>query len=352
MDLLTPLLADPPDVSVIGDEPAWLNVKRNAGDYGVLAIVANAVRPHVSLQERAWCDRILTQSWAHHEGMLRQLDFVIAALGERRIPAISLKGPLLAQRYYEPPYLRKSATDLDIAVAENNLAAACDALIRIGYELEFPIAEVLAVSHHVTLRHSFRPRVELHFRLSHQKQGIRVEEFFERVEHRFLPSGLEVMVLGAADQLLHLILHLGHSRFGTLFNLYEVRRAFRAEPPDVRTEAIARAVGHHFCGTLRMTEIAMRTRFGEPFLPSDIPVPATWLNWRIDERLYYGFERWSVQHGDLTPGARLWGRWLEFQLTDRPVEAIRSLTLLAGTARFQLRVRKGSCSQNSGNRVG
>jgi hypothetical protein len=63
-------------------------------------------------------------------------------------------------------------------------------------------------------------------------------------------------------------------------------------------------------------------------------LPETWLNWRLNERLYKAFERWSVPDRELTLAARLWGRWLEFQITDRPWDALRSIKLMAQTARF------------------
>lgn len=335
IDLLVPLLADAPDLSSLHDETSWQAIREHAGRYGVAALVAYVARAHVPPAERAWCDRILIESWTRHERMLRHLEFVLGLFAERKIPAIALKGPLLAERYYSPAFLRKPSMDLDLAVAEPHLAAACTALIGVGYEQDLPIAEALKWSHHVTLSHPSWPRVELHFRLTHQTMGIPVDRFFERTVSRTLPGGLEARVLGPADQLLHLVLHLAQSRFGTLFHLCEIRRAFNAELPAVRAEAIARLVDHHFCGVLRMTDVAFRSNLREPFIPPDVAIPATWLNWRVNEKLYQAFERWSVPDTELTLAARLRGRWLEFQLTDRPLDALRSLQLFAQTARFQ-----------------
>jgi hypothetical protein len=346
IDLLTPLLGDPPDLSVLQDEPSWNRIKEHAGRYGVAALVAYAARSHVSAAERAWCDRVLVESWARHERMLRHLEYVLGLLAHEGIPAIALKGPLLAQRYYEPAFLRKPSMDLDLAVVEKDLGIACNVLIKAGYEQDLPIGEATASNHHVTLSHTFRPRVELHFRLSHQTLGIPVNQFFERTVSCRLPGGREARILGPADQLLHLVLHFAHSRFGTLFNFYEIRRAFRAESPGVRVEALGRAVDHHFCGALRMTDIAFRTRLGEPFLPSEIVVPPTWLNWRLNQKLYRAFERWSVPDRELTLAARLWGRWLEFQITDGPSDAFRSIKLLSQTVRFGIARRAWRKSKN------
>jgi hypothetical protein len=346
IDLLVLLLAEPPDLSVLQDEAFWKNIKENAGRYGVAALVAYAARAHVSPKERAWCDRVLIESWTRHERMLRHLEFVLGLLANEKIRAISLKGPLLAERYYTPAFLRKPAMDLDVAVAGHDLEGACNALVKGGYKQDAPISEAQAWSHHVTLSHPSKPRVELHFRLSHHALGIPVDQFFDRAISRSLPNGQEALVLGPADQILHLALHLAHSRFGTLFNLYELRRVCRAEPPSVRAEAIQRAIDHHFCGVLRMVDIAFRVRWNEPFLPLEVVLPRTWLNGRLNEKLYDDFERWSVPGRPLSLAGRLWGRWLEFQITDAPSDALRSFKLLGQTARFRVAKRAWGTIKN------
>jgi len=334
--LLVPMLADPPDLSVLQDDARWNIIKDNAGRYGVAALVAYNARSHVSPAERVWCDRVLTECWVRHERMLWNLESVLGLLATEGIPAIALKGPLLAQRHYSPAFLRKPSVDLDLAVTEQDLERACEALIKVGYTLDAPIAKAKRISHHVALSHSSRARLELHFKLSHQTLGIPVDQFFARAVSSRLPSGMEAQVLGPADQLLHLILHLAHSRFGTLFHLHEIRRVCSAEPIGVRVEAVQRAVDHRFCGALRMVDLAFRAHWGEPFLPSEVAVPKTWLNWRLNEKLYADFESWSEPDRELTLAARLWGRWLEFQITDTPSDAVRSLKLLAQTARFRI----------------
>jgi hypothetical protein len=320
---------------VLRDQNSWTKVKQNAGRFGVAQLIAYAARPHFSGAEKAWCDRVLTDSWARHQRMLQHLDHVSSLLADNGIPTISLKGPLLAQRYYSPPFLRKSSLDLDLAVTGHDLERACNVLLRAGYRQTMPMAEALARSHHVQLSHRMKPIVELHFRLSHNSLGIPVDQFFERSISADLSGGRQTLVLGPADQLLHLLLHLATSRFGTLFHLYELRKVFMAEPPGVRDEAIRMAVDHRFCGVLRMTEIAFRVRWGEAFLPPDAAVPKTWLHWLLDEKLFEAFEQWSAPGRPLTLAARLSGRWLDFQLTDAPADAFRSARLWTHTARYQ-----------------
>jgi hypothetical protein len=336
IDLLTPLLADPPDLSVLQDEPSWNRIKEHAASYGVAPLVAYASRSHVSPAERCWCDRVLVDSWVHHERMLWHLEYLLSLLAGERIRTLALKGPLLARRYYDPPFLRKPSVDLDLAVVEHDLERACQVLTGVGYTLDWPIADAVAQQHHVQLSHPSRPHLELHFRLSHKALGIPVDEFFDRAVSCRLPSGREVQILGPADQILHLVLHLVQSRFGTLFHLYEIRRVCRAEPAGVLVEAADRAADHHYCGAFRMMDIAFRSRWDEPFLPPAVLVPKTWLNWRLTPKLYRTFERYSTPGRGQSLATRLWARWLDFQLTDRPAEAIREAAFFVKTARFYI----------------
>lgn len=337
LDLLTPLLADNPEFSVLRDSAAWTTVKHHAGRFGVAPLIAYEVRSQVSGDDRAWCDRVLAESWTRHERMLRHLEDIVGILDAANVPALCLKGPLLARRYYNPPFLRKPSIDLDLAVMETDLPRAAEVLTRSGYAPIAPIHEAVRESHHLTLLHPSRPCVELHFRLSHHASGIRVDELFDRAVTCRLPGGLQTRVLGDADQLLHLILHLAHARFGTLFHLYEVRRAFRAASFQVRQEAVQRIIGHRYCGALRMADIAVRVRFGESLLPSEMDVPKTWLHPRLNEKVYRKFERGAAPGSSLNFAARLRGRWLDFQITDTPSDALRALWVFAQTARFQIR---------------
>src|SRR4051794_15385332 len=121
--------------------------------------------------------------------MLAYLEETLAYLDAAGVPAISLKGPLLANRYYHPPFLRKPSMDLDIAVSESNLRKACDELTGVGYTLTRPLREEIARSHHIELFHPVRPKIELHFKLSHMSRGIPVDDFFPRTVAAPLPNG-------------------------------------------------------------------------------------------------------------------------------------------------------------------
>jgi hypothetical protein len=180
------------------------------------------------------------------------------------------------------------------------------------------------------------PGVELHFRLSHGAYGIPVEEFFARAISYRLPGGSNVQVLSPADEILHLVLHRAYGRFATLFHFYEIRKLWNAAAPAVREETLRRADRYHFAGAFALTDAGFRARWKHPFLPPGAAARRTWLHWRIDERLYYSFERLSDPGRELPLGVRLARRWLDLQLTDRPADAVRFAANMLGVAWFQL----------------
>ncbi len=340
LGLLTRLLSDPPDLSIVADPTAWKIVRDNAARHGVAPLIAFLARAHVERAEREWCDRVLTSAWTRHTRNLRELDDVLSVLDGAGLSVLVLKGPPLACRYYQPPFLRKPSTDIDLAIGKDDLDRACEALAKLGYAPEENVRESKAISHHIGLEHPARPALELHFRLTHKALGIRTEEFLERSVPYVLPGGRAVRILSPADEILHLVLHRASGRFATLFHLYEVRKIWRCAPIETRREAVLTAARHHFAGVFAMTDIAFRARWGEAMLTPDIPLPATWLHWRLTEKLYDEFERCSDPGRELPLTVRLKRKWLDFQMTDQPSDGLRFGADMARIARFQL-LRKG-----------
>jgi hypothetical protein len=337
--LLIALLADPPDnptdKGLVNDPEVWAAVKKHAPRHGVLQLVAFAARPHVSAAEREWCDQVLTRSWIRHNRSLLDLEHAIGILNEGGIRTIALKGPLLARRHYNPPFLRKPSADVDLAVRDADLERSWDLLRRAGYRAVLPLAEARARSHHFALTHPSQPPLELHHRLSHGAYGIPVGEFFGRAVPYILPSGKEAWVLSPADEIFHLVLHRAHGRFATLFHLQEIRRLWAAADPAVREETLRRAADFHFAGAFAMTDVAFRVRWGERFL-ADGDLPKTWLQSRITDDLYKKFEILSEPGRELPLSARLGRRWIDFQVTDRPADAARFAAIMLRVAWYQL----------------
>jgi hypothetical protein len=340
LHLLTRLLSEPPDLTVISNPDSWQIVKANAGRHGAAPLIAFIARPHVSQADRAWCDQILVASWKKHEQNLQHLDYVLSILDDAAIPALALKGPAMACRYYQPAFLRKPSGDLDLALNKEDLDRACEALAHAGYVPEAGIRESKAISHHIELHHPSRPTLELHFRLTHKALGIPVAEFLDRAEAFTLPSGRQARILSPADEILHLVLHRASGRFATLFHLYEVRKVWAAATLETRKDAVRIAARHHFTGVFAMTDLAFRARWGEGMLAPGLILEPTWLQWRLTGKLYDEFERCSDPGRELPLSIRLKRKWLDFQVTDRPGDALRFLAEMLRIARFQL-FRKG-----------
>ncbi len=340
LHLLTRLLSEPPDLTVISNPDSWELVKANAGRHGAAPLIAFVARPHVSQPDRAWCDQILVSAWKKHEQNLQHLDYVLSILDDAAIPVLALKGPVMACRYYQPAFLRKPSGDLDLALRKEDLDRACEALAHAGYVPEAGIRETKAISHHIELHHPSRPTLELHFRLTHKALGIPVGEFLDRAAPFTLPTGRRARILSPPDEILHLVLHRASGRFATLFHLYEVRRIWAAAPLEVRQEALRIAALHHFTGVFAMTDLAFRARWGEGMLTPGLTLKPTWLHWRLTGELYEQFERCSDPGRELPLSIRLKRKWLDFQITDRPGDAVRFLAETLRVARFQL-FRKG-----------
>ena len=348
LNLLTKLISEPPDLEIVADPASWKVIRENAGRHGVGPLAAFIARPHLSPAKRLWCDRMLLSSWERHDQSLKQLDNVLSILDAAQIRAVLLKGPVLALRHYQPVFLRKPPTDLDLALRKADLERACEALAPAGYIPDSGLRESRAIGHHVTLKHPSELSLELHFRLSHKALGIPVEEFLERAASYPLPGGRTARILSPADEILHLVLHRASGRFATLFHLYEVRKIWAAAPPDIRREAVRLAAQHHFAAVFAMSDIAFRTRWGEPMLTPDLQLEPTWLHRRLTGNLYDEFERCSDPGRELPLTIRLKRKWLDFQMTDHPGDALRFGAEQVRIAWFQLQ-RKGWRTVRAGN---
>jgi len=324
VDPVAPLLSGRAD-SPLSTVESWTRIKDQASKMGVAPLIADIARPNLPLREQLWCDDVLTQSWVSHEISLSALKRILILLNEAGVPALALKGPVLALRYYSPPYLRKPSVDLDLAVREEDLERACAALVASGYKLAGSILDAKRFSHHVVLTHADYCPVELHFRLSHGVSGIRVDDLFSRAIRFELPRGSSALTLSPADEALHLILHLVQDRFALLFHLVELRRIWAATPLPVREEAIERGIAYGFAATLKLADAAYRACWNEPLLPESIELPKTWLHWRLNENLYRAMQKNASATVENSLTTRLRGRWFDLQVTDTPKAAFEML---------------------------
>lgn len=331
------LLSDSSDPTVVATPESWALIRRASGPFGVRGLVAYAARPFLPSAERAWCDQVLTTHWHRYEQRMRHLEAVLNVMGKACIRPLVLKGPLLARRHYSPPFLRKPSSDLDLAIRPADFDRACDTLLRAGYSLGQSLAEAKSCSHHLLLLHPSMPRIELHFRLSHGTLGIPVEEFFERAVAENLPHVGQAWVFSESDEILHLLLHYAQHRFPLLFHVHEIRRIWQKVAPETRTEVLLQAQKHRFLSVLVMIDIAFRAIWGEPFFPAGLRLPKTWLHKTLNEHKFQECVSWSQPGYELTLAHRLKGRWLDFQLTDTPSDALKFLGMIAHVTWYRLR---------------
>jgi hypothetical protein len=176
---------------------------------------------------------------AAHLAMLARVD---AALTGQAVPAVALKGPLFAARYYEHPSSR-GTSDIDLLVAETDVARAIEALATIDYQLADSAEEAawsLREHHHLHLARNKSPDLELHF---HAYRGFGVTVRTEMLAQRGVPvAGLgTIRVPCAEDELVYLAVHAASHRFGRLAWLHDVRLVVERLSPEALATAAERA---------------------------------------------------------------------------------------------------------------
>lgn len=153
-----------------------------------------------------------------HLGVLRRIDRHIA------VPALVLKGPLFAKRYYSRPSAR-GTSDIDLLIAEDDVARAAASLAPLGYTIidsDREIARARREHHHLHCVGRGLPDLELHF---HAYRGfgmtLRAAMLAER---SVVAPGFSVLRVAAPeDELVYLAVHAAAHRFGRLAWLHDLR---------------------------------------------------------------------------------------------------------------------------------
>jgi hypothetical protein len=134
-----------------------------------------------------------------------ELTRALASFRNHDIPAIVLKGTILAEQLYGNPGLRQ-VTDMDILVQPDKLSAAGSLLTELGYEQE----EVIKTREHPFHEAPYRKQaqfplvIELHWNIADPRlAAIPQEKIWQRAQ-RFQIQGGTVLVLSPEDTLLFL----------------------------------------------------------------------------------------------------------------------------------------------------
>lgn len=196
--------------------------------HGVLGVAVDGLRAQGFVLEAALETKIAIQVLAReldhaaHLEMLRRIDEQFARAS---VPAVVLKGALLAERLYPRPSAR-STTDIDLLVEERLLTEASEALADLGYiRAEGPEEERFRREHHhLHFSHRHAVPLELHF-AAYRGFGERLhgEPLIARRERAALESFRAIGVLEPADELVYLAVHAAAHRFERLGWLFDMK---------------------------------------------------------------------------------------------------------------------------------
>jgi hypothetical protein len=194
----------------------WPLLFRLANDNGLLPLVCAHLLPNFSVIPP---ETVTQYREANRRNALRTL-FLTAELlriteflRKRQIPALSYKGPVLAQLAYGNPQLRQF-DDLDIVVPQGAMPQVYEAMETLGYEARFARARFLRrrnddiPGEYVFLHKINRAIVEFHTEstLRHFPRPPDVDEMFGRSTDVSL-NGRAVSTFAQADMLLMLCVH-------------------------------------------------------------------------------------------------------------------------------------------------
>ncbi len=174
-----------------------------------------------------------------HSVFRNTLQRILGLLARERIPALALKGPLLAARYYSG--IVRPSTDLDILVEPSSVDATVRALTPLGYRLEGGEAGRFFRDHHhhVHLLHPTLPTLELHVD-AYQGFGTSMPAapLLARSVPCTLPGWTSARLMTPEDEFLYLSVHAASHRFQRLGWLYDLKLLL-AHHPELRWDQVA-----------------------------------------------------------------------------------------------------------------
>lgn len=200
-----------------------------------------------------------------HAARLALLARIGAALGAAEVPAVSLKGPLFAERFYARPAAR-GTSDVDLLVEEARLEDARRALSAVGYRSGDAArdGEARREHHHIVLTHPSAPPLELHF-CAYVGFGERLasEPLIARAQTAG-PRFADIRTLSAPDELVYLAVHAAAHRFGRLAWLHDLRLLLATMTERETELAAVRAREHGYARPLALAAALLVDVFGVP----------------------------------------------------------------------------------------
>jgi hypothetical protein len=135
---------------------------------------------------------------------------VLERFAEKSIPAVVIKGPVLAMQAYGDPAMR-SYGDLDLLVRQRDIRRATEAMLASGYEAAVPLSAIDAgkiPGQYLFLRRDSKLLVELHndLTLRYFPRPLPIEDFFVR-QIRVRLDAQEAPALAVEDELVLICIH-------------------------------------------------------------------------------------------------------------------------------------------------
>jgi hypothetical protein len=223
---------------------------RRIEDWSAVMELARAhwMEPLVAWQLRTLCadllepsfaadvDHILRYNTARHLLLSAELIKVLGILEAERIPAVPLKGPVLAAMLCDEIPWRESC-DLDLLVRRADVTRAKDALLASGCRLDsqLPAGEEQAAFHWrsqlVLVRDGVHPAVDLHWQLV--RSLFPAARHFESVWERLQTTAFhdqKILALSPADNLFFLCAHAARHSWHSLRLAADVARLIHVRP--------------------------------------------------------------------------------------------------------------------------
>lgn len=287
LDRMLAVLKNPEVAGDLATEPGiWSGIKRLAEIHRFSGFLAHSTSAWLPPSERSWRDRILINHHRRHKQRLQALSRLIEAFRSEGVDCVSLKGPLLAERFYATPFLRPS-NDLDLLIREGDTAATARLMGRLGFQLDghYPWLLQHRLIHHLNFGATeLSPRVEIHYDLRSGRGRLDSSEFLERSVVWNSPSGFEADVMSAPDEAFYSCIHAANHAFHRLRWLYDAITIARSLTPEQRARVRELAIRHAQTGHFVAASMAAQEFFGEPLELDCTGFPVPWLWCRLAPR--------------------------------------------------------------------
>lgn len=294
----------------------WMSVPRLALRHGVTAYVRATLAESVPQSDQRAVSALKSDELADVASVLLldvALARVLAALRERGISAIVLKGPGLS-RYLYPRRSLRPYRDIDLVVRARDLDAAATAIVELGF-VEIPYeAEVARVAfagygaeapfHRMFAHGSERALVELH--ADPLQLGLLTTD--EEARWRLAVSAPEIgpgaLILGDEDQLIQLCVHAHKHGFDRLMWLKDLDLFVRSRGDTLDWGRVAAVAGREGVRASLWYALSLSSYLlGTPPTPVARLAPALPMRWLYErvwprhliEQLDAGMRRRAVQ---------------------------------------------------------